>query len=104
MRLHALGALHAALGHSAAAPLAVSSYKQHRLRLLLRVLDCIDNARGISGITRHVAQSVVFPDASLDRNANWKTSSRRRQTQRLINEAQSLAGGGYLGLLNGSSC
>lgn len=75
--------------------------QKHRLTLLLRILDAMACAdRGYASI-REVAQQVVYRNADFGRTIEWKSSSHRRQTQRLINRARFFVRGGYRLLLQG---
>lgn len=73
-------------------------YQAQRLDLLLAILDLRADAK----VTSHeVARRVVYPRMTIGRGAAWKASAERRRTQRLIREAEALAGGGYRALLKG---
>lgn len=73
-------------------------YQAQRLDLLLAILDLREGA----GVTSHeVARRLVYPRMTIRRGAVWKASPERRRTQRLIREAEALAGGGYRALLKG---
>lgn len=73
-------------------------YQAQRLDLLLAILDLREGA----GVTSHeVARRLVYPRMTIGRGAAWKASPERRRTQRLIREAEALAGGGYRALLKG---
>lgn len=83
--------------------LVPSVSQKHRLTLLLRILDtiaCADN--GFTSV-RHIAQHVVYRNADFGRTIEWKSSSHRRQTQRLLNQARFYVCGGYRLLLKGST-
>lgn len=85
-------------------PLLPTAFQQHRLSLLLAILDLVlGGARGGAppATTREVAASLVYPRASLPTGAAWKSSSERRQTQRLVDEALAMMRGGYRTLLRG---
>jgi len=76
-----------------------TTYQQYRLKLLLAVLDMV-NLPGTEGATTHmVARQLVYPRMKDCSSAEWKSSSERRQTQRLIDEALTLMRSGYRALL-----
>ena len=75
--------------------------QKHRLMLLLRILDSIAcDHDGLMSV-REVAQHIVYRNADFGRTIEWKSSSHRRQTQRLINQARFFVRGGYRLLLQG---
>lgn len=78
-----------------------SVYQQRRLMLLLNILDATHASDGTFATIRQIAEKVVYRNTDLGRAIEWKTSSHRRQTQRLINEARFLVEGGYRLLLSG---
>lgn len=73
-----------------------------RLGLMLAVLDRLgDEATGPPNL-RAIATELAFPGAGLPARAiEWKSSSIRRQTQRLVATAKSVRDGGYRHLLQG---
>ena len=73
-------------------------YQAQRFDLLLAILDLRECARATS---HAVARRLVYPRMTIGRGAAWKASPERRRTQRLIREAEALAGGGYRALLAG---
>ena len=73
----------------------------HRLGIMLRILDCIFEADGHVPSIRAIASRVVYPWADFGRSIEWKSSSERRQTQRLVNQARHMMNGGYRDLLKG---
>lgn len=79
-----------------------TAYQTHRLTLLLNILDAM--RRPVKDFTtmRDIAQKIIYRDADFGRAIEWKSSSHRRQTQRLINEARHLVNGGYRLLLKGT--
>lgn len=77
-----------------------SSYQRYRLNLLLRILD-IMAAPGTSA--RDVAMQAIYPGQNLGRATEWKGSSQRRHTFRLIREARDMMTTGYRALLTNSS-
>lgn len=78
-----------------------SRFQRHRLTVLLAILDRLERADGEPVTIRDLADSTVYPRVELGRAIEWKSSSCRRQTQRLLNEALAMAGGGYRRLLRG---
>jgi hypothetical protein len=48
-----------------------------------------------------VARRVIYPGMTIGRGMDWKSSTQRRRTQRLIEEAFALMNGGYRLLLKG---
>jgi hypothetical protein len=80
---------------------APSPYQRYRLELLLRILDYKSKCVPRAVTLREIAGHVVFPHAKLGRATEWKTSSERRHTQRLVTEAQYLTKSGYRRLLKG---
>ena len=102
IRLAALDAFHCCVAGSAVPtkryPLRPTTYQSQRLRLLLTILDTLGRAH--EGVTlREIAETLVYRGLSAQRAIDWKSSSQRRQTQRLIAEARRMASHGYLGLL-----
>lgn len=76
-------------------------YQKRRLSLLLNIFDVMHRSDNHFKTTRELAQSIIYRNADLGRAIEWKSSSHRRQTQRLINEARYLVKGGYRWLLKG---
>ena len=76
-------------------------FQRSRLNLMLRILDCLANDAGNPNPIREIGQLIVYPRTRFASAAEWKTSSERRRTQRLVQEAKSLVNGGYLALLKG---
>lgn len=69
--------------------------------MLLDILDAQlvpDEARPS---THEIAGRLIYPRLAIGRGAEWKASSERRRTQRLIDEALGLMNGGYRTLLQG---
>lgn len=73
----------------------------HRLIIMLRILDCISEAHGPAPSIREIASRVVYPWADFGRSIEWKSSSERRQTQRLVTHARYVLNVGYRDLLKG---
>lgn len=76
-----------------------TAYQQYRLKLLLAVLDMVNLPGSDAATTHMVARTLVYPRMKNCSSAEWKSSSERRQTQRLIDEATTLMRGGYRALL-----
>ena len=77
-------------------------YQSDRMALLLAILDVLAEHGAQRVETRQIAAEVVFPGAQIhDRAIEWKSSSLRRQTQRLIAAAKSMRDGGFRHLLHG---
>jgi hypothetical protein len=101
IRLAALGAFHdlrsrQTVGSPAA--LKPTAYQRRRLALLLAILDRLEQ----SATVRQIAHELVLPGLGYERAIEWKTSSHRRQAQRLIAEARRMMAIGYRDLLRGS--
>src|SRR3546814_272017 len=78
-----------------------TAYQARRLGMMLAFLDLLQEPGG-AGVTSHdVARLIIYPRLSVGRGAEWKSSSERRRTQRLIEEARGLMQGGYRALLAG---
>jgi Uncharacterized conserved protein (DUF2285) len=80
---------------------APSRYQRHRLSLLLRILDFVGDQEQGSTRLREIAEKLIYPHSELGPAAYWKSSSERRQTQRLRAEALYIRDAGYLALLKG---
>jgi Uncharacterized conserved protein (DUF2285) len=78
-----------------------SLFQRHRLKLLLRILDCVIGNAPQAVTMRKIAEKVVYPMSELGRAAEWKASSERRHTQRLYAEALHMMETGYRSLLKG---
>jgi hypothetical protein len=78
-----------------------SAYVRHRLALLLAILDRMEDPDAPAATVRQIAHDLVFPGLAHDRAVEWKSSSRRRQTQRLMAKARHMTTSGYLDLLRG---
>lgn len=76
-----------------------TAYQRHRFVTMLEILDRVATDDGPSASTRGVAEAVLFPRSRLGRSIEWKTSTERRQTQRLMAEARHLTETGYRDLL-----
>jgi hypothetical protein len=84
-----------------ASVLVPSDYHRFRLMLLLRILDRLSPSVPSRVTTKQVAQDIVYPGTEIGRTIDWKYSSQRRQTQRLIKEALEMMMSGYRLLLKG---
>ena len=76
-----------------------TAYQHYRLKLLLAVLDMVNVPGAGAATTYMVAHRLVYPRMKHCSSVEWKSSSERRQTQRLIDEALTLMRGGYRALL-----
>lgn len=76
-------------------------FQQGRLNLMLRIIDYLNQEPARQAPVREVARRIVYPHSHFANAAEWKASSERRRTQRLIDEAKALTEGGYLSLLHG---
>lgn len=79
--------------------LKVSRFRRHRWSMLLSILDCLDEAPAGPPNLREIAARVIYPNSSFGSATEWKTSSHRRNTQRLVREAHAMVAGGYRKLL-----
>lgn len=96
LQAHALG------GSACSARLRPTAYQAGRLALMLEILDRLDDADNSHCDTRSIAAELVFPGAELPRRAiEWKSSSLRRQTQRIVATAQTMCERGFRRLLYG---
>jgi hypothetical protein len=72
---------------------------------MLRILDIANGSRAGRISSRQVAREILFPGTSFASAMEWKISSERRHTLRVIAEALLLRDGGYRDLLiKHSSC
>lgn len=78
-----------------------TTFQRNRLNLMLRILDYLAGNAGNPNPIREISQLIVYPRTRFASAAEWKTSSERRRTQRLVHEAKSLVNGGYIALLKG---
>lgn len=76
-----------------------TGYQRLRLDQMLQVLDLLVPDSGKHLGLRSLAKQILRVDAKNDRAIDWKTSSTRRQVQRLIAGARRLANDGYRELL-----
>ncbi|WP_312219068.1 DUF2285 domain-containing protein [Sphingobium yanoikuyae] len=79
--------------------LCPTPFQRQRLSMLLDIVDAAglyDEAR----LTTHeIARRHVYARMEVGQGSEWKSSSQRRRTQRLIDEARALMEGGYRRLL-----
>lgn len=75
--------------------------QRRRLMLMLKVLDQRLSTGQPRLALRHIAAVTLFPGRDLGRAIEWKSSTERRQTQRLVSTAMHLVQGGYRDLLKG---
>jgi hypothetical protein len=75
-------------------------FQRRRLNLLLDILDLtqIPAARPTS---YEIAHRLIYRHTTIGRGQEWKSSSERRRTLRLIHQARDLMNGGYRSLLRG---
>lgn len=104
-RLGAVIALHGSPQNSSGTrilhQLTPSAYQRHRFGMLLRILDYLADSGAAGPTVREIASEVVYNRANPSRATEWKTSSERRHTQRLVREARVMMQGGYVKLLQG---
>lgn len=84
-------------------PFRPTPYRRERFVRLLAILDLIDQSTGTPATVRQVARDITFRGLPPLRAAEWKASSQRRQTQRLMAEAAEIRDHGYLKLLLGEA-
>jgi hypothetical protein len=71
-----------------------------RLNLLLDILDALHEP-GVAKTSYDIAQRLLYRELKVARGVNWKSSTERRRTMRLIEQARGLMNGGYRDLLRG---
>ena len=101
-RLNALQAFrHSASLSTTASPVKKrpKTYQRYRLQLLLEVLDHLIGSAGRPATLRDLAEKIGNGADIKLRAIDWKTSSQRRQTQRLVSEARRMCSHGYRDLL-----
>lgn len=77
-------------------------FQRRRLDLLLDILDMLLASPSAPRPTSHeIARHLIYPGMTIGRGMEWKSSTERRRTQRLIDEALALMHGGYRALLRG---
>lgn len=85
-------------------PTRPTNYQRRRLELLLAILDSQLLPDGRRRTLRQLAQTIIYPRSDLGRAIEWKSSSERRHTQRLVSEAHHLMRQGYRALLQTGAC
>lgn len=102
VRLAAASAFHGTMaGRQCRSPHALlgpSRHQRYRLGLLLAILDRFDRP-GQTPTVRTLAEDVIFPGLDCGPAIAWKTSSHRRQAQRLLAEAHRMARYGFREML-----
>lgn len=78
-----------------------TDFQRHKLSLLLDILDMMKDRGHPEATTYDIARTLLYVDMGVGRGSDWKNSSERRRTQRLIEEAFALRDGGYRVLLRG---
>jgi hypothetical protein len=78
-----------------------TAFQRHRLSMLLDILDAVLGRQSDRMTTHEIASRHVYAGLGVGRGDEWKSSSERRRTQRLIDEAVALMRGGYRRLLRG---
>ncbi|WP_375713674.1 DUF2285 domain-containing protein [Sphingobium sp. BS19] len=78
-----------------------TAFQRQRLSMLLDILDAVLGHEGGRMTTHEIARRHVYRGLRIGRGDEWKSSSERRRTQRLIDEAIALMRGGYRRLLRG---
>jgi len=73
---------------------------RRRLNLLLDILDVLHEPGGAK-TSYDIARRLLYRDLQVARGMDWKSSTERRRTMRLVEQARSLMNGGYRGLLRG---
>lgn len=75
--------------------------QRSRLNWMLQALDFLHATERQKPNLRQLAETILYPRHDLGRAIEWKNSSQRRQTQRLVNGARHLMLEGYRELLKG---
>lgn len=78
-----------------------TTFQRQRLSMLLAILDAVLGQDEARLTTHEIARRHVYAGMRIGRGNEWKSSSERRRTQRLIDEAVALMQGGYRRLLRG---
>ncbi|MBO6767380.1 MAG: DUF2285 domain-containing protein [Erythrobacter sp.] len=76
-------------------------FQRHRLGRMLTILDAVARLGGENVTNRQIASAAIYPGVEFGSALEWKSSSHRRQTQRLLAEARHMAESGYRKLLMG---
>ncbi len=90
-------------GFGPPAYLRPTSFQRHRLSTLLSILDTVEHLGPVNATSRRIASTAIYPGMEFGSALDWKNSSHRRQTQRLIAEAIAMTRRGYRKLLQGRS-
>jgi|TARA_B100000378_G_scaffold107119_1_gene85598 hypothetical protein len=93
------GAADSAQTLASRAALYPSAFQRHRLVRFLFVLDRLDQTRTSAVTVRELAGELLDPGVRHIRAIEWKSSSCRRQAQRLIGQARLMRDGGFRDLL-----
>ncbi|WAC25174.1 DNA -binding domain-containing protein [Blastomonas sp. SL216] len=80
---------------------APTEFQRQRLELLRDILDLAVIPDGDRLTSHELACQRIYPGMTIGRGAEWKSSSHRRRTQRLIGEARAMMNSGYRALLAG---
>lgn len=75
-------------------------FQQQRLNLLLDILDMTQASDG-RPTSYEIARRLIYRNTTIGRGLEWKSSTERRRTLRLIRQAHRLMNGGYRTLLQG---
>lgn len=78
-----------------------TEFQRQRLELLCDILDLAVIPDGVRLTSHELACQRIYPGMTIGRGAEWKSSSQRRRTQRLIGEARAMMNSGYRALLAG---
>ena len=76
-----------------------TAFERRRLMMLLRILDMLQLSKTDRPTSRQIASQEIYRNTDLGTAAEWKSSSRRRHTLRLVQEARRMAESGYRSLL-----
>jgi hypothetical protein len=75
-------------------------FQRQRLNLLLDILDMTQALDG-RPTSYEIARRLIYRNTTIGRGSEWKASTERRRTLRLIGQARHLMNGGYRALLQG---
>jgi hypothetical protein len=75
-------------------------FQRRRLNLLLDILDMMQAPDG-SPTSHEIARRLIYRNTTIGHGQEWKSSTERRRTLRLIGQARRLMNGGYRTLLRG---
>jgi hypothetical protein len=103
-RLQAVSAFGRWIARNAGSAIPSALPTEYQARRLAMLLAIVDMRAALPKSTSHeIARRLIYPRLSVGRGAEWKASSERRRTLRLIREAEALVAGGYRDLLAGRS-